>query len=149
MPVLYDQVEWPYLAGDEDVELTAEKDWAFRRAAWWCGGRAILYLKDKGILGTIRTSWLSHAQGTWRKTIAELHDMLKLAKKGISKMVVAPGVLAIRGGMIQKKNNKPQASIGKGKGYEKGKQAYAPKLKIPSPAKKDHPTKDSIYHHCE
>ncbi|KAL8245884.1 hypothetical protein R6Q59_007100 [Mikania micrantha] len=24
---------WPYLAGDDDVELTAEKDWAFRRAA--------------------------------------------------------------------------------------------------------------------
>ncbi|GKC06248.1 hypothetical protein Tco_0997858 [Tanacetum coccineum] len=28
---------WPYLAGDDDVELTAEKDWAFRRAARWCG----------------------------------------------------------------------------------------------------------------
>ncbi|GJU34279.1 hypothetical protein Tco_1182633 [Tanacetum coccineum] len=27
---------WPYLAGDDDVELTAEKDWAFRRAARWC-----------------------------------------------------------------------------------------------------------------
>ncbi|GJW28585.1 hypothetical protein Tco_0045460 [Tanacetum coccineum] len=26
---------WPYLAGDDDVELMAEKDWAFRRAAWW------------------------------------------------------------------------------------------------------------------
>ncbi|GJT13302.1 hypothetical protein Tco_0860344 [Tanacetum coccineum] len=26
---------WPYLAGDDDVELTAEKDWAFRRAARW------------------------------------------------------------------------------------------------------------------
>ncbi|KAD7477265.1 hypothetical protein E3N88_00401 [Mikania micrantha] len=24
---------WPYLAGDDDVELMAEKDWAFRRAA--------------------------------------------------------------------------------------------------------------------
>ncbi|GJZ50452.1 hypothetical protein Tco_0604642 [Tanacetum coccineum] len=29
---------WPYLAGDDDVELTVEKDWAFRRAARWCGG---------------------------------------------------------------------------------------------------------------
>ncbi|GJU92390.1 hypothetical protein Tco_1304813 [Tanacetum coccineum] len=28
---------WPYLAGDDDVKLTAEKDWAFRRAARWCG----------------------------------------------------------------------------------------------------------------
>nr|GFA90013.1 ribosomal protein S10 [Tanacetum cinerariifolium] len=26
---------WPYLTGDDDVELTAEKDWAFRRAARW------------------------------------------------------------------------------------------------------------------
>ncbi|KAK7298360.1 hypothetical protein VNO77_46818 [Canavalia gladiata] len=28
---------WPYLAGDDDVELAAEKDSAFRRAARWCG----------------------------------------------------------------------------------------------------------------
>ncbi|KAL8108849.1 hypothetical protein AgCh_025087 [Apium graveolens] len=29
---------WPYLAGDDDVELTAEKDSSFRRAARWCEG---------------------------------------------------------------------------------------------------------------
>ncbi|KAH0988178.1 hypothetical protein GBA52_015355 [Prunus armeniaca] len=29
---------WPYLAGDDDVELAAGKDSAFRRAARWCGG---------------------------------------------------------------------------------------------------------------
>jgi hypothetical protein len=28
---------WPDLAGDDDVELAAEKDSAFRRAARWCG----------------------------------------------------------------------------------------------------------------
>ncbi|CAI8604880.1 unnamed protein product [Vicia faba] len=28
---------WPSLAGDDDVELAAEKDSAFRRAARWCG----------------------------------------------------------------------------------------------------------------
>ncbi|KAL8089057.1 hypothetical protein AgCh_038716 [Apium graveolens] len=27
---------WPYLVGDDNVELTAEKDSAFRRAARWC-----------------------------------------------------------------------------------------------------------------
>ncbi|CAN0930454.1 hypothetical protein LINPERPRIM_LOCUS44958, partial [Linum perenne] len=28
---------WPYLAGEDDVELAAEKDSAFRRTYRWCG----------------------------------------------------------------------------------------------------------------
>uniref|UniRef100_K4D963 Uncharacterized protein n=1 Tax=Solanum lycopersicum TaxID=4081 RepID=K4D963_SOLLC len=28
---------WPYVAGDDDVELTVEKDSVFRRATRWCG----------------------------------------------------------------------------------------------------------------
>ncbi|GKB75377.1 hypothetical protein Tco_0942272, partial [Tanacetum coccineum] len=44
-----------------------------------------------------------HSMG---KTIAELHAMLKLHEKGISKNVETPDVLAIREGHIQKK--KPQ-----------------------------------------
>nr|GEY42525.1 zinc finger, CCHC-type [Tanacetum cinerariifolium] len=48
-----------------------------------------------------------------RKTMAELHVMLKLLKKGIPKKVVAPVILTIRKGKIQKKN-KPQGAMGKG-----------------------------------
>ncbi|PWA37164.1 hypothetical protein CTI12_AA593090 [Artemisia annua] len=50
------------------------------------------------------------------KTIAELHNMLKLAEKGMPKK--APLVLAINQGRIQKKNKgKPQAPRkGQGKG---------------------------------
>ncbi|GKC87317.1 hypothetical protein Tco_1147966 [Tanacetum coccineum] len=51
------------------------------------------------------------------KTMVELHAMLKLFEKGIPKKVVAPAVLAIRGGKIQKKKkNKPQGAMGKGNG---------------------------------
>ncbi|GJW39048.1 hypothetical protein Tco_0064893 [Tanacetum coccineum] len=59
------------------------------------------------------------------KIVAKLHVMLKLAKKGIPKKVDAPVVLAIRGGRIQKKKNKPQAATNR-KGNGKGKQAYTP-----------------------
>ena len=80
------------------------------------------------------------------KTIAELHNMLKLAEKGMPKK--APLVLAINQGRIQKKNKgKPQAP-GKGQGKGKAKLAYAPKPKIPPPAKKEHPAKDTPCHHC-
>ncbi|PWA96308.1 zinc finger, CCHC-type [Artemisia annua] len=84
-----------------------------------------------------------HSMG---KTIAQLHNMLKLAEKGMPKK--APLVLAINQGRIQKKNKgKPQAP-GKGQGNGKAKLAYAPKPKIPPPAKKEHPTKDTVCHHC-
>ncbi|GJZ59644.1 hypothetical protein Tco_0615460 [Tanacetum coccineum] len=44
---------WPYLAGGDDVELTAEKDWAFRRAARWPLLESlvvILFVVDSSIL---------------------------------------------------------------------------------------------------
>ncbi|GJT43204.1 retrotransposon protein, putative, ty1-copia subclass [Tanacetum coccineum] len=55
------------------------------------------------------------------KTIPELHAMLKLAEKCIPKK--APAVLAIR-------------------------QAYDLRHKIPPPAKKEHPAKDTEFHYC-
>nr|GEV37893.1 cysteine-rich receptor-like protein kinase [Tanacetum cinerariifolium] len=63
------------------------------------------------------------------------------------KVVVAPVVLAIRGGKIQKnnKNKKPQAAKGNSRG--KDKITYPPKSKIPPPPKKEHPAKDVICHH--
>ncbi|GKA65707.1 retrotransposon protein, putative, ty1-copia subclass [Tanacetum coccineum] len=83
-----------------------------------------------------------HSMG---KTIAELHAMLKLHEKSISKKVETPDVLAIREGKIQKK--KPQGAKGKDKG--KTKLAYAPKAKIPPPPKTDNLAKDFICHHCK
>ncbi|GJU81632.1 hypothetical protein Tco_1283997 [Tanacetum coccineum] len=74
------------------------------------------------------------------KTIPELHAMLKLAEKGIPKKT--PVVLAIRQGQIQKPKSQAQ---GKGKPRSKGKSklAYDPRHKIPIPAKKEHPAKDT------
>ncbi|PWA57417.1 zinc finger, CCHC-type [Artemisia annua] len=84
-----------------------------------------------------------HSMG---KTIAELHNMLKLAEKGMPKK--APLVLAINQGRIQKKNKGKPLAPGKGQGKGKAKLAYAPKPKIPPPAKKEHPAKDTVCHHC-
>ncbi|GKC51048.1 zinc finger, CCHC-type containing protein [Tanacetum coccineum] len=83
-----------------------------------------------------------HSMG---KTIAELHDMLKLHEKGIPKKAATPYVLAIKEGKIQKDKKKPHWAKGKDKG--KTKLAYAPKPKIPPPPKRDNPAKDSICHH--
>ncbi|GJY95170.1 zinc finger, CCHC-type containing protein [Tanacetum coccineum] len=80
-------------------------------------------------------------------TLAELHAMLKLYEKGISKKVETPVVLPIREGKIQKDRKKPQGAKGKAKG--KNKLAYAPKTKIPPPPKRDNSAKDSICHHCK
>ncbi|GKF02351.1 hypothetical protein Tco_0029274 [Tanacetum coccineum] len=60
-----------------------------------------------------------HSMG---KTIVELHAMLKLTEEGIPIKADTPVVLVIR-------------------------EAYAPKLKIPPPPKKENPEKDSICHH--
>ncbi|GKE73628.1 zinc finger, CCHC-type containing protein, partial [Tanacetum coccineum] len=82
------------------------------------------------------------------KTLAELHAMLKLHEKGIPKKAETPTMLAIREGRIQKdKKKKLQGAKGKGKG--KNKLAYDPKPKIPPPPKREHPAKDSIFHHCK
>ncbi|GKA23516.1 putative RNA-directed DNA polymerase [Tanacetum coccineum] len=74
------------------------------------------------------------------KTIPKLHAMLKLTEKGIPKKT--PVVLAIRQGQIQKPKSQARGK-GKQRGKGKSKLAYDPKHKIPPPAKKEHPTKDT------
>ncbi|GKA04816.1 hypothetical protein Tco_0683936 [Tanacetum coccineum] len=81
-----------------------------------------------------------------RKTIAELHAMLKLHEKGIPKKAETPAMLAIQEGKIQKDKKKSRGAKGKDKG--KTKLAYAPKPKIPPPPKRDNPTKEFICHYC-
>ncbi|GKC75966.1 retrotransposon protein, putative, ty1-copia subclass, partial [Tanacetum coccineum] len=83
-----------------------------------------------------------HSMG---KTIAELHAILKLHEKGISKKAVTPAVLAIREGKIQKDTKKPRGANGKDKGNNK--LAYDPKPKIPPSPKRDNLEKDSVCHH--
>ncbi|GJY96299.1 hypothetical protein Tco_0513209 [Tanacetum coccineum] len=85
-----------------------------------------------------------HSMG---KSIVDLHDMLKLHEKGISKKVKTPAVLAIREGKIQKDKKKQKGA--KGKDNENNKLAYAPKPKIPPPPKRDNLVKDSVWHHCK
>ncbi|GJY30113.1 zinc finger, CCHC-type containing protein [Tanacetum coccineum] len=85
-----------------------------------------------------------HSMG---KIIAELHVMLKLYEKCISKKAETPAVLAIREVKIQKDKRKPRGAKGKEKG--KNKLAYAPKPKIPPPPKRDNPAKDYICHHSK
>ncbi|GKC94495.1 hypothetical protein Tco_1159937, partial [Tanacetum coccineum] len=82
-------------------------------------------------------------------TIPELHSMLKFAEKSIPKK--APAVLVIRQAIRQGQIQKPKSQArGKGKQRGKGKSklAYDPKHKIPPPAKKEHPAKDTECHHC-
>ncbi|PWA43334.1 hypothetical protein CTI12_AA536590 [Artemisia annua] len=67
-------------------------------------------------------------------------------KKGFPKK--APVVQAINQGRIQKKNKGKPLAPGKGQGKGKAQHAYAPKPKIPPPAKKEHPAKDTVCHHC-
>ncbi|PWA66903.1 hypothetical protein CTI12_AA322690 [Artemisia annua] len=64
-----------------------------------------------------------HSMG---KAIAELHNMLKLAEKGMPKKAKALVVLAINQGRIQKKNMGKPLAPGKGQVKGKGKLAYAP-----------------------
>nr|GEU96639.1 hypothetical protein [Tanacetum cinerariifolium] len=85
-----------------------------------------------------------HSMG---KTIANLHAMLKIHEKGIPKKAETPVVLAMREGKIQKDRKKSQGEKGNDKG--KNKLAYAAKPKIPLPPKREHPTKDSVCHHCK
>ncbi|GJU71021.1 zinc finger, CCHC-type containing protein [Tanacetum coccineum] len=78
------------------------------------------------------------------KTIPELHAMIKLAEKGIPKKT--PVVLAIWQGQIQKPKSQAKGKE-KQRGKGKSKLAYDPKHKIPLPAKKEHPAKDTECHH--
>nr|GEV13491.1 hypothetical protein [Tanacetum cinerariifolium] len=84
------------------------------------------------------------------KTVNELHAMLKLHERTLSKSH-APALNAIRDDKVQKgnKHKKSQSQIaakGKNRGKGKNKQTYAPKPKIPLPLKRENPAKDSICH---
>ncbi|GKD87799.1 retrotransposon protein, putative, ty1-copia subclass [Tanacetum coccineum] len=91
-----------------------------------------------------------------RKTVNELHAMLKLYEETLPKKVATHALHAIRSGKVQKnKNKKPSKAAkgvqGKGKGekaYANTKPSYAPKPKNITPPKKDNPAKDAICHHC-
>ncbi|GJX17526.1 hypothetical protein Tco_0218358 [Tanacetum coccineum] len=85
-----------------------------------------------------------------RKTVNELHAMLKLHEETLPKKDVATTLHAIQSGRIQKNKNKKSLKVAKGKNQGKGetKLAYDPKPKIPLPPKKDNPAKDVICHKC-
>ncbi|GKD14100.1 zinc finger, CCHC-type containing protein, partial [Tanacetum coccineum] len=85
-----------------------------------------------------------------RKTVNELHAMLKLYEQTLTKK--DPALHGVRAGKVQKKNNKqkkPQLAS-RGQNQRKGKNtlAYAPKPKIPPPPKRENPGKNSICHQC-
>ncbi|GKA27276.1 zinc finger, CCHC-type containing protein [Tanacetum coccineum] len=85
-----------------------------------------------------------------RKTVNELHAMLKLHEKTLSKRD-APALHALRAGKVQKKNKNKKSQLaarGNNQGKKKSKLAYAPKPKILPPPKKEDPAKDSVCHHC-
>ncbi|GJS36781.1 zinc finger, CCHC-type containing protein [Tanacetum coccineum] len=87
-----------------------------------------------------------------RKTVNELHAMLKLHEQTLPKNN-APALHAIRAGKVQKgnKHKKPQpqlAARGQNQGKGKNKLAYAPKPKIPPPPKREDPAKDYVCHQC-
>nr|GEZ33719.1 zinc finger, CCHC-type [Tanacetum cinerariifolium] len=89
-----------------------------------------------------------HSMG---KTLAWLHAMLKIHKKGLPKKATPSAVLMIKGSKIHNdnKNKKPQAAKCKGHGKGKDKVPYSCKPKIPPPQKKEHPAKETICHHCD
>nr|GEU42197.1 zinc finger, CCHC-type [Tanacetum cinerariifolium] len=81
------------------------------------------------------------------KTMNELHSMLKLHEQTLPKNN-APALHDIRVGKVQKGNKKykpqPQlATKGQNQGKGKNKLAYASKLRIPPPPKREDPAKDS------
>nr|GEU92215.1 hypothetical protein [Tanacetum cinerariifolium] len=87
-----------------------------------------------------------------RKTVNELHAMLKLHEQTLPKSN-APALHAIRAGKVQKgnkhkKSHSQMAAKGQNQGKGKNKQAYAPKPKIPPLPKMENPAKESICHEC-
>nr|GEW36261.1 retrotransposon protein, putative, Ty1-copia subclass [Tanacetum cinerariifolium] len=84
------------------------------------------------------------------KTVNELHVMLKLHEKTLTKEDLV--LYVIRAGKVQKKNNKqkkPQlATKGQNQGKGKNKLTYVPKPKIPPPPKRENSPKDLICHQC-
>nr|GEX65755.1 zinc finger, CCHC-type [Tanacetum cinerariifolium] len=153
---------------------------------WYCSLRIVLLVKDKltylehPIPGApipaprqqihryaldAHTTWvkdfkeINYNMHDVRKTVNELHDMLKLHEKTLPKKDVAPALHAIRAGKVQKKNHKnkkPHMATKGNNGKGKTKLAYAheyapvcaPKPKIPPSPKKDNPAKDAICHQC-
>ncbi|GKD16364.1 retrotransposon protein, putative, ty1-copia subclass, partial [Tanacetum coccineum] len=91
-----------------------------------------------------------------RKTVNELHAMLKLHEETLPKKYANPVLHAIRAGRVQKnQKNKPHKAAKGGQGKGKSKMGYAPnnvpfapKPKTPPPPKKDNPAKDAICHQC-
>nr|GEU78253.1 zinc finger, CCHC-type [Tanacetum cinerariifolium] len=91
-------------------------------------------------------------EGHMGNTVNELHAMPKLHEQTLPKSNT-PALHVIQAGKVQKgnKHKKSQSqTAAKGQNHGKGinKQAYAPKPKIPTPPKKENPTKDSICHEC-
>nr|GEY24011.1 zinc finger, CCHC-type [Tanacetum cinerariifolium] len=84
--------------------------------------------------------------------VNELHAILKLHEQTLPKKDVVPALHIIQAGRIQKNNNKnkkPQkASKHKNQGKRKTNLAYALKVKIPHPPKKDNIAKDVICYEC-
>ncbi|GKB99724.1 hypothetical protein Tco_0985861 [Tanacetum coccineum] len=92
-----------------------------------------------------------------RKTVTELHDMLKLHEQTLPPREATPAFYAIRAGRVQKNQKKKSHKDAKGnQGKGKAKMGYAPvpappfapKPKNPPTPKKDNPIKDVICHQC-
>nr|GEX11808.1 hypothetical protein [Tanacetum cinerariifolium] len=91
-----------------------------------------------------------------RKTMNELHAMLKLHEVTLPKKDANLALHAIRAGKVQKNQKNKSHKAGKGShGKGKGKMgnasnnaSFASKPKTPPPPKKDNPAKDAICHQC-
>nr|GEX89723.1 zinc finger, CCHC-type [Tanacetum cinerariifolium] len=110
------------------------------------------------LLQTVREFHISKQEGELqyarhRKSVNELHVMLKLHEEMLPKKDDNPTLHTIRAGRVQK--NKPHKAAKGVHGKSKGKMGYAlnnalftPKAKTPSPPKKDNHAKDTICHKC-
>ncbi|GKD09294.1 retrotransposon protein, putative, ty1-copia subclass [Tanacetum coccineum] len=95
-----------------------------------------------------------HSMG---KTVTELNAMLKLHEQTLPRKDVAPALLAIRAGRVQKNQKRKSHKAAKGnqrKGNAKMGYApvqappFSPKPKNPPTPKKDNHAKDAICHQC-
>ncbi|KAL0288685.1 UNVERIFIED_CONTAM: hypothetical protein Scaly_2723200 [Sesamum calycinum] len=92
----------PTLAGDDDVELTAEKDSAFRRSARWCG-LPVIYWRKVGMTSSPHGPYgLGHTRATMAITmgskavrrsesgkIASVRIVLQLGNMKLESLVIA------------------------------------------------------------
>ncbi|GJY68830.1 zinc finger, CCHC-type containing protein [Tanacetum coccineum] len=104
-----------------------------------------------------RQKEVAELKAIMRKTMNELHAMLKLHEETLPKKDASPTLHAIRAGKVEKHKNKKLFKAAKGlQGNRKTKlvyapeykPSYAPKIKNPPPPKKDNPAKDAICHQC-